>query len=358
MKPETTINLNHIHAIEQNNLKAKGFFYVGGRYKGAAGKQHMCGQMFIEVYIPKQITFPYPVIMFHGAGQTNLNWLGTPDGRKGWADFFVEKGFVVYLAEQPSRGRSAYHAEDDGPRIYHSIENIESRFTSNHGSWSNSRLHTQWPEAGREIGTEIFDQFASAQVEYLPSNKHSQELVLAAAKDLLDKTGPAILLTHSQAGPFGWNIADAYPSMVKGIIAMEPSGPPFSTDLSSDQAQNYGISELPLHFEPPIVSLSDLKLALLSSRQDTAQDGWVLQDNVRRLPHLKGIPILLLTSESSYHSDYDHLTSYVMNQLGVKHDFVRLEGKGIHGNGHMMMLELNNLEIAAYIQNWILKKIQ
>jgi hypothetical protein len=37
----------------------------------------------------------------------------------------------------------------------------------------------------------------------------------------------------------------------------------------------------------------------------------------------------------------------------VTNDFVPLGGRGIHGNGHMMMLEKNNLEIAGVINDWI-----
>jgi len=53
-----------------------------------------------------------------------------------------------------------------------------------------------------------------------------QELNRDAGAALLDKIGPAILLTHSQSGAFGWPIADARPNLVKAIVAVEPSGPP------------------------------------------------------------------------------------------------------------------------------------
>lgn len=347
----------NVAVIEQSGLKARGYFYAGGTYKGDPGKRHMVGQMFVEVYVPKMIRSPYPMIMFHGAGQTNVNWLGTPDGRMGWADYFVNQGYVVYLAEQPARGRSAYHPQEDGPRTFHPVEALEQRFTSDHGSWPTAPLHTQWPENGRAISTEVFDQFAASQVEYLPDNALSQKLVLSCAKDLLRKTGPAILLTHSQAGPFGWNIADAYPDMVKAIVALEPSGPPFSNGRSCSLTKNYGISELPLHFEPPVQSVSDFQLTLHHSATEGECDGWVLNDHEHRLPHLAQIPILILTAEASYHAQYDHLTSHVLRQLGVEHDFVKLADVGIHGNGHMMMLEKNNLEIAAYIQGWLSSKI-
>jgi hypothetical protein len=36
----------------------------------------------------------------------------------------------------------------------------------------------------------------------------------------------------------------------------------------------------------------------------------------------------------------------------VRHEFVRLPALNIHGKGHMMMLEKNNLEIASYLTGW------
>jgi hypothetical protein len=32
---------------------------------------------------------------------------------------------------------------------------------------------------------------------------------------------------------------------------------------------------------------------------------------------------------------------------------LRLEEQGIHGNGHMLMIEKNSLEIAARLNKWI-----
>jgi hypothetical protein len=57
-------------------------------------------------------------------------------------------------------------------------------------------------------------------------------------------------------------------------------------------------------------------------------------------------------SESSYHAPYDHCTAEWLEQAGVKNSFIRLTDLGIHGNGHMMMLEKNNLEISALLRRW------
>ena len=42
-----------------------------------------------------------------------------------------------------------------------------------------------------------------------------------------------------------------------------------------------------------------------------------------------------------------------LNQAGVKTEYVRLQDKGIHGNGHMVMIEKNNLEIARLVDDWV-----
>ena len=339
--------------IDQSALGAKACFYVGGDYAETDGKRFLTGQMFVEVYEPRIRQHPYPVVMFHGAGQTNMNWLQTPDGRMGWADYFVSRGFCVALAEQPARGRSAYHPAAEGPRIFHPLQIVRQRFTTDEGPWPQAKLHTQWPENGGDWDDPTFRQFAASQVEYLPSNKRSQELVLAAGQELLKLLGPSILLTHSQAGPFGWLLADACPENVKAVIALEPTAPPFSMDLSSPKAKNYGLADVPLHFEPPIQSPEDFKLCLLPSPGPGLVDGWVLGEE-RRLPRLT-MPILTAVSEASYHAQFDHLLSYVMDQLGVRHDFVRLEDVGIHGNSHMMMLEKNHLEIADFLIRWLIQ---
>ena len=333
---------------DQSALGSRGVFYAGGSFASADGRTRAHGQMFVEMYVPKTIRHPWPIIMFHGAGQTNVNWLNTPDGRMGWADWFVSQGWVVYLAEQPARGRSAYHEEDDGPRMRHSFEDLKKRFIGSQGGWPQSKLHTQWPQ-----GDEAERQFLLSQVEYLNSNKASQERVLAAAGDLLERTGPAVLLTHSQAGPFGWLIADHYTQLVKGVVALEPSGPPFSADLAHAQAKNFGIADLPLHYEPFAAAPGEFELELLKAPSAELSDGWVMKEPARKLPRLAGIHILLLCSQSSYHAQYDHLTSHVLAQAGVAHDFVRLEEAGLHGNGHMMMLEKNILDIAAWIGQWL-----
>jgi hypothetical protein len=74
--------------------------------------------------------------------------------------------------------------------------------------------------------------------------------------------------------------------------------------------------------------------------------------------NLQGIPVLVVTAEASYHAPYDQCTSRFLAQAGVANTHLRLADQGIHGNGHMLMIEKNNLEIAALLQKWITGKVK
>ena len=84
---------------------------------------------------------------------------------------------------------------------------------------------------------------------------------------------------------------------------------------------------------------------------------WLPAKPAPQLTNLKGIPILIVVSEASYHAPYDHCTSQYLSNAGVANDFVRLTDLHIHGNGHMMMLEKNNLAIAAHLDKWLRTKL-
>jgi hypothetical protein len=85
---------------------------------------------------------------------------------------------------------------------------------------------------------------------------------------------------------------------------------------------------------------------------------WQQKAAARSLVNLKSVPVLLVTSEASYHAQYDHCTARYLTQAGVNTDFVRLESRGLHGNGHMMMLEKNNLRIAELLTAWLARKVE
>ncbi|MEZ8140722.1 hypothetical protein A1OK_21085 [Enterovibrio norvegicus FF-454] len=335
-------------------------FFVGGEYHGEPGKELMSGQMYVERWTPETVTQPYPIVLIHGAAQTSVNWMTTPDGRSGWAHDFVGKGYVVYMVDQPARGRSAWHPNLNGELRMFNAGIIEKKFTASEQfekQWPQSHLHTQWPGTGRK-GDPVFDQFYASQVESLKSHVESSDVVRDAGVALLDKIGPAIILTHSQSGPFGWLIADARPELVMSIVTMEPSGPPIQ-NKKGKASMPWGVTVVPITYSPGVSTPADLvtEQQANADRPDLIKC-WQQTEPAKQLVNLKDTPVLFLISESSYHAEYDHCTAKWLTQAGVDVDLVRLEDEGIRGNGHMLMLENNHLDIANWITTWVGKNVQ
>src|SRR5690348_15592239 len=64
------------------NIARQGHFYVGGHYTEEPGKETMDGAMYVEVWVPKDIRHPYPMVFVTGGGgQGAYSLLQTPDGR-------------------------------------------------------------------------------------------------------------------------------------------------------------------------------------------------------------------------------------------------------------------------------------
>jgi pimeloyl-ACP methyl ester carboxylesterase len=274
------------------------YFFVGVERAELARATYVNGkQMYVETFIPAQVRHPYPIVLVHGGGGQGLDWLGTPDGRRGWAQILLEEGYKVYVVDRPGHGRSPYHPDVNGPfaALANTLEGISGRFTPPNAAAPDSgpyrKLHTQWPGTG-ELGSKDLDQFVSSQGgSYVNLNapaaapggggrgaaaaiggrrgpRCSAQLrmqVAAAARQggrmaspfstapavlgpsgapaggpdpqhlvwrqrgamMLDKIGPAIIMTHSAGGPFGWLVAEIRPNLVKGIIAIEGGGQPF-----------------------------------------------------------------------------------------------------------------------------------
>jgi pimeloyl-ACP methyl ester carboxylesterase len=353
-----------VPAVDQSAIAQRGYFYVGGRYVGEPGKEIMQGQTYVEVLAPKDVRRPYPLVLIHGAAQTATNWMGTPDGRKGWAEFFVEQGYVVYMIDQPMRGRSAWHP-GDGPTRMFTAAGEEFQFTAiaSAGTWPQAKKHTQWPGEGPNKGKKgdpIFDAFYATQVETVTSNEPTQQRNRDAGAALLDRIGPAVVLTHSQSGPFGWLIADARPQLVKAVVAIEPAGPPFeATIIATGKARAFGVSDIPIAYDPPVNDASEIAV-----EREPEADGpdlfvcWMQKAPARKLVNLKDIPVMVMAAEASYHQVYDHCTAKYLSQAGVKTEYIRLQDKGIMGNGHMVMIEKNNLDIARLVDEWVVKNVR
>ena len=122
-------------AAEDIVLRGMGSFHAGGRIAEVSGKevrmiqrqpggpmskldpngQYMVEQMYVQYFLPKHRKGKYPLLMWHGGGLTGVTFETTPDGRDGWLNYFVRKGWDVYNTDSVERGRSGFAGPDVWP---------------------------------------------------------------------------------------------------------------------------------------------------------------------------------------------------------------------------------------------------
>ena len=299
-------------------IAEQGDFYVGGRIvtvpaTSSSGEndpnpgQVTVDQMYVQYQVPVDRLFALPVVMVHGSWHTGKTYGTTPDGREGWSTYFLRKGFPVYVVDDVNRGRSGYDMarlnevrlgsknESDVPPI--------SRRT-NEAAWTGFRIGPKpgVVHGGGQFPLESADQYF-AQLTYNYRAVVEDQKIVDGLVALLDRIGPAVLLTHSQSGPFEWRTAAARPTFVKGIVAVEPIRVETFADFK-------GLSRVPV-------------LLVRGDFEEASADA-VPQQFVKRLTAAGG-----------------HRT------------FVRLPQAGIRGNSHMMKMERNNVQVAELIIDWI-----
>jgi pimeloyl-ACP methyl ester carboxylesterase len=368
-KPSMATPPSAIPTFSTENIGRQGFFYAGGRYEGEAGKEVMGDAMYTEVWVPKQIRHPYPVVFFHGNGQSGAVWRQTPDGRAGWAYYLVSQGYTVYMVDYPARGRSPYVPGIDGKlgiRTATELGQIWTAPVTSGGNFPRMKKYTQWPSDSPMKGMRgdpVFDNFIKGQMQFV---NDQEALTVPAGVALLDAIGtPVILLSHSQGGGMGFDVANLRPKLIAGMVAIEPGGPQIGAadtakvEYERVNPKSWGLTTMPFQFDPPINDPSQLKVHLVPSERPGDEVGCYLQDEpVHKLVSFENMRILSLSAEGTYHRVFDVCIPKWLNQAGAKDDFVRLEDVGIHGNMHEMFLDRNSDEIIKFIDGWLNKNLK
>lgn len=243
-----------------------------------------------------------------------------------------------------------------------SVQFIQDRFTATgrRRLWSQADKHTQWPGEGVK-GDAVFDDFYAGIVQSLDNATLTQAAMQRSGAALLDHIGtPVILVGHSQGGAFPSLIADARPDLAKALILLEPAGPPFRDAVFSDRpARAWGLSDVPLTYSPLVEDPGRDLVKTTHPVPDKYHMGCILQaekPSPRQLVHLATKSILVVTSESGYHAQYDYCIVRYLRQAGCsKTVHVELDKIGIRGNGHMMFLEKNSRQVQRVLHEWIQK---
>jgi pimeloyl-ACP methyl ester carboxylesterase len=250
------------------------------------------------------------LVLIHGGGGQGLDWLGTPDGRPGWAQELAGRGHRVYTVDRPGHGRGAQWAGalgEMGEAL--DADGLSILFRSPDGVHPTAHLQTQWPGDGGAPGSDPAILHMVASCRSMPLDlavAHGLERRLGA--ELIDRLGPSVLFTHSAGAPAGWLMAAARPNLVRAIVALEPFGPPYRPAADGLPGLPDGLTAVPLE-------------------------------------SLSGLPVLLVTAEASLLSHFDTEVRDYLTEAGATVELVRLADHGVHGNGHGMIFERNHLQV-------------
>ena len=172
-------------------------------------------QIYVEHWIPRQVRHPYPIVFVHGGNRQAIDWLTTPDNRRGWAQILLEQGYKVYIVDRPGQGRVPYHPWLHG--------NYSPR-TQTFEEAANEVRSAQWPGTGTPDSPEVA-QFVAASCQSMPRGAVAQETWTSRGVILLEDIGPSIFITHGDGAAFAIGTATRRPDLVKAIVTIDDTTP-------------------------------------------------------------------------------------------------------------------------------------
>jgi pimeloyl-ACP methyl ester carboxylesterase len=295
----------------------RGNFWIPGERVAVGPDVYQHGPMYVAWEAPEAVTGRLPVVLVHGGAIQGTEWLDTPDGRPGWAQRLVEAGYPTFVVDRPTQGRSPYHPAVSGPQ------------------WQDR--HTQWPFDTADAPA--LDSFIAAFGPLPADLAQSERMDADRLADLLDRIGPAIIVTHSASGPDGWLLADRRPDLVAAIVTVEPMGPAFAAIPHIGTLQ-WGLAAAPLSYDPP----------LTSPDQASSADSATL-----RIPALADLPVAVVTGGASPFGLNGPSIVGTLRAAGALAEQLHLPDHGVHGNGHGLIYEKNSDQALAVVLDWLEK---
>jgi pimeloyl-ACP methyl ester carboxylesterase len=305
-------------------IEKQGSFFVGGREQSSAnlgpGKFHMPGgtitvdQVYVRYQTPPGAASRPNIVLIHGCCLTGKTWETTPDGRMGWDEYFVRRGYSTYVIDQAWRGRSAadpstINAVGAGSEPITALPPIVS--ASHDFAWVIFRFGPKYgetfPGLRFPIGAagELWKQMVVDSAFGLPTPNPT----VPALSELAGRIGPSILISHSQSGIYPFQALTADRRNIAGVISIEPAACPSAT------------ADMTPYNSTPILVL--------------------FGDNTEGAPMWSPI----VTACRAYVA--------ALRAAGGRAEIVVLPDIGVKGNSHMLMQDLNNLQIADLLIDWI-----
>ena len=264
------------------------------------------------------------MVFLHGYGQSRRTWQMTADGREGFANMFLKDGYSTYLVDQPGRGEAGQTTK---PIQVSTTPDDQTWFTQFRiGQYPNFNKGVQFPK-----DKESLDQFFRMMV---PNTRSVDETTIVDAMSaVFHKSGDGILFTHSAGGAPGWKTAIKNDN-VKAVIAIEPGG--FSFPEGETPEGNRGGKGIPIE---EFMKLTEIPIIVYYGDYIPKEESTAYSLNFWRD---------VLASARQW--------ADVVNAHGGDVTIVHLPEIGIKGNTHFIMSDLNNLEVANNISDWLKEK--
>ncbi len=309
-------------------IARQGSFFVGGRDVSAdtlstlpayaASGTITVDQMYVHYQVPVAPGAHPPLTFIHGCCLTGKTWETTPDGRMGWDEHFVRKGYPVYVIDQVWRGRSAaspvaINAVKTGKAPTDQLPIVFS--AGREAAWAIFRFGPAYPQvfAGMQFPVEAQSEFWKQMVPDWSANLATPNPTVPALSALAQQLGGTVLISHSQAGIYPFQAAALSTNGIAGIIALEPGACPAATDDMT-----------PYKALPILVLFGDH-----------------VDEFPRWAPRLVGCRAFVQAA----------------NAAGGAAQLIVLPDLGIHGNSHMMMQDKNNLQVADVLDDWMTRQV-
>jgi len=182
-------------------------------------------QAYVQVFSPEAAARP-PMLLHHGGGMTGAVWETTPDGRPGWLQLSLAAGYRTYVIDNVERGRAgwpAVHRDALGPPLLRTEEEAWSLFRMGRREDHERRR----PFAQQRFPVEALEAFTAQLVPRWLAHGAAGARALA---ELLQRSGPMVVVAHSQGAECVLAAVDACPERVLALVLIEPSATPESID--------------------------------------------------------------------------------------------------------------------------------
>ncbi|WP_232048613.1 alpha/beta hydrolase [Sphingobacterium thalpophilum] len=325
-------------------IEKQGSFTVGGTMITAPGNFEVANALkpdgqtlhgdhaYVFYQVPPK-AHKFPLVFLHGAGQSKKTWETTPDGREGFQNIFLRKGYGVYLLDQPRRGEAGKSTVDATVKASADEQFWFTQFRI--GNYPDYFPNVQFPKDKASL--EQFYRQMTPNVGAFDAN-----VVTDAVSQLFDKIGEGILITHSQGCGVGWLTAIKN-DKVKAVVAYEPySGFVFPQGELPQPIKSTGL----------FGALSGVEIPLADFEKLTKKPIVIYYgDNISKEP-------TKVWNQDHWRSGLEmaRLWTATINKHGGDAKVVHLPEIGINGNTHFIMSDLNNVRVADLMADWLKEK--